>query len=101
MVTTTAAEYGSRVKPGTTAVSRSKQPLADHFLDGGEFLIGLVELGLGGLCAELGGERVIFGGDDAILRPREGLGHVLELAVQFIDDVVAGAHGGVALLFGE
>jgi len=39
----------------------SEQSLADHFLDGGEFLIGLVELGLGGLRTELGGERVIFG----------------------------------------
>ena len=47
-------------------LSRSQQPFADHVLDGGEFLIGLVELGLGGLRAELGGERVIFRADDAL-----------------------------------
>ena len=48
-----AAEYGSLLSQGRRQRERSKQPLADHFLDGGEFLVGLVELGLGGLRAEL------------------------------------------------
>jgi hypothetical protein len=31
----------------------------------------------------------------------QGLGHVLELAVDFIDDVMTGALGGIPLLFGQ
>src|SRR6266403_67837 len=81
-----------RRDPGRARVrNRSKQPCADHFGDGGEFLIGLVELGLGRLRAKLGGKRVIFGGDDALLGQLQDLRHVLELAIDFIDDVLARA----------
>jgi hypothetical protein len=38
----------------------SEKPLADGFLDGCEFPIGLVKLGLGRLRAKLGGYRSIF-----------------------------------------
>ena len=36
-----------------------------------------------------------------LLGAMQGLRHVLELAIEFMDDVVTGALGGVALLFGE
>ena len=92
---------GLRRDVGSVFRNRSKQPLADHVLDGGEFLIGRVEQRLGRLGAEFGSKGVIFGGDDALLGAMQGLCHVLELAIEFMDDVVTGALGRVALLFGE